>query len=208
MNERNQHPAEPTPPAWAEHILRRLLKPEDRESVSGDLLEEYRVSVVPSRGRVRADVWYLRQMMGFVWRAASVWGLLLAVSVIGRDTLDWWLSPTDDFYARSIVSTSVAVALFACAGALTAWRSRSIRSGILAGIATGLIAGVIVNVGSVVMLAVKHDPHTMAMIRASGGLGEVFSLPIFITLPGTVCATVGAVAAKTLSYVVGSRVAQ
>jgi len=208
MNEMDDRGAQPAPPAWAEQVLRRLLKPEDRDSVSGDLLEEYRVSVVPSRGRIRADVWYIRQALGFVWRAAWVWGLLLAVSVIGRDTLDWWLSPTDDFHARSIVSTSVAVALFACAGALTAWRSRSIRSGMLAGIATGLIGGLIVNVGSVVMLSINHDPHTMAMIRASGGLGEVFSLPIFITLPGTVCATLGAVAAKTLRYVVGSRVAQ
>jgi len=30
------------PPRWAEATLRLLLKPEDRDSVSGDLLEEYR----------------------------------------------------------------------------------------------------------------------------------------------------------------------
>src|SRR5688500_10263372 len=35
------------PPRWAEAILRLLLKPEDRESVSGDLLEEYRETIVP-----------------------------------------------------------------------------------------------------------------------------------------------------------------
>src|SRR6185295_15827080 len=105
MNDTDQRRTEPTPPAWAEDIVRLLLKPEDRDSVSGDLLEEYRVSVVPARGRARADRWYLGQMMGFVWRSASVWALLLAMSIIGRDTLDWWLSPTDDFYARSIAST-------------------------------------------------------------------------------------------------------
>jgi hypothetical protein len=92
--------AERNPPAWAEQMLRLLLKPDDRETMSGDLLEEYRVSIVPSRGRARADVWYVRQVM------------------------------------------------------------------------------------------------------------EAFSLPFFVTLPGTVCATVGAVAARTLSYVVGSRAAQ
>jgi hypothetical protein len=200
--------AERNPPAWAEEMLRLLLKPEDRETVSGDLLEEYRVSIVPSRGRARADVWYVRQVMGFVWRSAWMWGVLLAASIIGRDALDWWLSPTSDFYARSLVSTILAVVLFACAGALTAWRSRSIRSGVFAGIATGLIAGVLVNMGSLVMLAIRHDPHTMAMIKASGGLDEAFSLPFFVTLPGIVCATVGAVAARTLSYVVRSRAAQ
>jgi hypothetical protein len=193
--------ADRNPPAWAERILRLLLAPEHRDSVSGDLLEEYRISVVPGRGRLRADVWYVRQVAGFVWRAASVWAVLLAATVIGRDALDWWLSPTDDFYARSLVSTAVAVALFTGAGAWTAWRSRSIRAGAVAGIAMGLIAGVIVNAGSLLMLAVKHDPHTMAMIRASGGLSEALTLPLFVTLPGTICASLGAVAGKTIGYV-------
>src|SRR5262245_47524104 len=196
--------AEPNPPAWAELMLRLLLKPQDRESVSGDLLEEYRVSVFPTRGRARADWWYVRQSIGFVWRAAGVWGVLLAASVIGRYTLDWWLSPTNDFSARSAASTAIAVALFACAGAWTAWRSRSIRAGVITGFVTGLIAAVIVSVGSLLMLAIRHDPHTMAMIRASGGLSEALTLPLFVTLPGTFCATVGAVAGKTLGVAVRS----
>ena len=33
------------PPRWAESLLRMLLSPEDRDSVSGDLLEEYRESM-------------------------------------------------------------------------------------------------------------------------------------------------------------------
>jgi len=197
----SENQSDRNPPLWAEQLLRLLLEPEHRESVSGDLLEEYRACVVPARGGLRADVWYVRQVAGFVWRAASVWGVLLAATVIGRDALDWWLSPTDDFYARSIVSTGVAVALFAGAGAWTAWRSRSIRSGALAGIATGLIAGVIVDVGTLLVLAVKHDPHTMAMIQASGGLSEALTLPLFITLPGTICALLGAIAGKTIGSV-------
>ena len=44
------------PPRWAEAILRVLLKPHDRETVSGDLLEEYRDTIVPTRGRA-ADLW-------------------------------------------------------------------------------------------------------------------------------------------------------
>lgn len=196
------------PPAWAEGLLRLLLGREDRESVSGDLLEEYRAGVVPARGRVRADLWYLRQVMGFVWRAVWLWAALLTASVIGRDALDWWLSPTNEFYARSIASTAIAVGLFASAGALTAWRTRSIRSGVVAGLATGLIAAVLVNAASLVMLAVNHDAHTMTMIRASGGLEEVFILPLIVTLPGTICASLGAVAGKTLGDVVASRIAE
>jgi hypothetical protein len=114
-DERQPHRAHP--PSWAEDLLRLLLEPEHRESVSGDLLEEYRAGVVPARGRVRADLWYLRQVMGFVWRAVWLWAALLTASVIGRDALDWWLSPTNEFYARSIASTAIAVGLFASAGA-------------------------------------------------------------------------------------------
>ena len=60
------------PPRWAETILRLLLKPVDRECVSGDLLEEYRDSIRPARGRWGADVWYVRQVAGFAWRAGWV----------------------------------------------------------------------------------------------------------------------------------------
>src|SRR5206468_12548020 len=46
-------------------------------------------------------------------RSVWVWAGLLTLSVVGRDMLDWWLSPTDEFYARSVVSTAVAVGIFA-----------------------------------------------------------------------------------------------
>jgi hypothetical protein len=190
----------PRPPRWAETILRLLLKPADRECVSGDLLEEYRDSIRPARGRWGADAWYVKQMAGFAWRAGWAWGVLLAASVVARDALDWWLSPTQEFYARSIASTAIAVSLFIMAGFATAWRSRSIRAGALAGVTTGAISAVIVNLTSLVLLAIRHDPHTMTMIRASGGLDEVFVLPLIVIVPGTVCATAGAVVAKTLAW--------
>jgi hypothetical protein len=43
-----------SPPVWAETLLRTLLGREDGETVAGDLVEEYRQSVYPSRGRSRA----------------------------------------------------------------------------------------------------------------------------------------------------------
>ena len=36
-----------SPPAWADALLRLLLPPASRESVSGDLLEEFRETIVP-----------------------------------------------------------------------------------------------------------------------------------------------------------------
>ena len=43
------------PPAWAEAILRAVLTRANVETVSGDLLEEYREAVYPSRGPAAAD---------------------------------------------------------------------------------------------------------------------------------------------------------
>ena len=83
------------PPRGAEAVLRLLLRRDDVESVSGDLLEEYRESVYPSRERWRADVWYVRQMIGFVARMPLMWGLVFAVCMAGRDLLDTFAPPVN-----------------------------------------------------------------------------------------------------------------
>ena len=57
---------EADPPAWAESFLRTLLEPRDRDTVTGDLLEEYREVVLPQRGALRAKLWYVRQVASFV----------------------------------------------------------------------------------------------------------------------------------------------
>jgi len=193
------------PPAWAEWLLRLLLAPADREIVSGDLLEAYRDDVHPSRGRRRADFWYIRQVAWFAWRAAWIWGALLAAAVVGRDVLDRWLLPTTEFYTRSLVSTYTTIGIFASAGVMAAWRSHSVAAGTLTGALTGVVAAVIVEVASLGQLAVWHDPHTLAMIDASGGLSEVFVLPLIVIVPGTICATIGAVVGRGLAWSMRSR---
>lgn len=51
------------PPRWARTLLERLLPAGDDGAVVGDLDEEYRRYVRPERGRVGADLWYLRQVV-------------------------------------------------------------------------------------------------------------------------------------------------
>jgi len=55
-----------SPPGWLEWILTRCLSERDRETISGDLLEEYREEQLPRLGFVRANLWYLRQAFSFV----------------------------------------------------------------------------------------------------------------------------------------------
>ena len=68
------------PPRWTEQALQRLLRPRDRESTAGDLLEEYRAAREPALGRVRANIWYGRQVLGFLWR--EIWPGVLALGTL------------------------------------------------------------------------------------------------------------------------------
>ncbi len=54
------------PPRWLERLLLWCLPERDRETISGDLLEEYREVQLPRRGPTRANIWYLRQFLGFL----------------------------------------------------------------------------------------------------------------------------------------------
>jgi len=54
------------PPRWLERLLLLSLPSRDRETISGDLLEEYREVQAPRFGRLRANLWYLRQSISFL----------------------------------------------------------------------------------------------------------------------------------------------
>jgi hypothetical protein len=54
------------PPRGLERLLLWCLPQRDRETISGDLLEEYREVQLPRRGTIGANIWYLRQFLGFL----------------------------------------------------------------------------------------------------------------------------------------------
>jgi len=184
------------PPHWAEALLRLFLKREVFATVSGDLLEQYRDSIHPARGRLRADQWYLTQVSGFVLRGARLWAALFAAAYVARTALDW-LRPTTDFHARSEVSTALAAGILLVSGFWTAWRSGSFTAGAAVGLVTTAIAAVLSIGGVALLLAIWHDPATMTAIRGSGNLQESLVLPTFLILPGMLIAGVGGVAGAT-----------
>jgi len=179
-----------TPPAWAEVLLRAFLAAGDSDSVSGDLLEQYRESVRPARGRRRADLWYVKEVLGFVWRSARLWAAAFAVAFLARTALDW-LVPPADFHARANVSTLLGAGIVLFAGFWAASRSGSFVAGPVIGVATAAIAAPVEVMGAATLLAGWHDPITMAAIRGSGGLEEVLTLPLLMVLPGIVLGTIG-----------------
>jgi hypothetical protein len=186
-----------TPPAWAEALLRLFLEPGAFDSVSGDLLEEYRDSIHPVRGQRGADVWYVMQVLGFVWRAARVWAVLFGGAFVTRAALDWRLPPSD-FHTRSTVSTLLGVGILVAAGLWASWRSGSLVAGTVAGVAATAIGAIISVMGVAGLLAIWHDADTIAAIQGSGGLAEAFTLPVMMILPGAVLGTVGGLAGATI----------
>jgi hypothetical protein len=81
MSKRAPH-SDASPPRWAERLLRLLLRTRDRDTVTGDLLEEYREVAVPTLGPYRARVWYLREMVGLMKNASAPAVIGLSAMVI------------------------------------------------------------------------------------------------------------------------------
>ena len=179
-----------TPPRWAEIVLRAVLSRESRDAVSGDLLEEYRAVMVPERGQRRANVWYIAQVGGYLLRHSGAWAVLFSGAFLARQAYDWFV-PTTDFALRAEISTYVAMSLVLAAGFSAAWRSGSTLAGPLAGFATTTVAAAISIVGASLLLAVWHDPATMAALRGSGGVEELFTLPVMVIVPGIMLGLVG-----------------
>jgi len=136
----------PDPPAVAELILRGLLRPDMRETVSGDLLEEYRESRVPAGGEFRADLWYWRQVGG-MWLRAYWWLVVSAVLLhVVRDVFDTFRAPSGASYLDGLPALVLAVlsplglvGLVGLATAYGSWRAERWQGGFVAALGVSLI---------------------------------------------------------------------
>jgi hypothetical protein len=194
------------PPEWAEALLRLSLKAMDRENVSGDLLAEYRESIVPVRGKTAADWWYVGQVAGFVWRATWAWAVVFSGAFLARTAYDW-LVPTTDFHLRAELSTYIGVATLLSIGLWAGWRSRSFAAGVVIPVVASQIAAIISVVGGGLLFALLDTPDVRLAIDGSGGLGEVFALPFMMIIPalivGGIGSAAGSVGRKVRSALVG-----
>ena len=78
-------------PRWAEATLHIVLPARDRESVAGDLLEEYREAVLPEQGRFRARLWYWRQVLVLV--DGVRFGVMLGIALGAWVLIDSAINP-------------------------------------------------------------------------------------------------------------------
>jgi hypothetical protein len=187
------------PPRWSESLLRLVLSYRDRATVSGDLLEEYRESIRPTRGPSAANRWYIRQVIGFVVRSNAVPALLFGGAFVARTALDW-LQPPADFHTRSLISTLVAISILLVSGMFASWKSGTILAGGMSGFMTTALAALASTIGTLGLFAIWHDPITLQAIEGSGGLSEVFFLPVMLIVPGVLLGTIGGVVGTVVHW--------
>jgi len=167
------------PPRIAEAILRIFLRADEAETESGDLLEAYRDSIYPARGRRRADLWFVRQVASYVLRASVPWGVLLG--------LIWVVGPFRMLLAGGMFAIEpklIAVMMFFLA-ARRSWRSGQIRAGILLAIAIGAV-GSLVWIAGELYQAARWDLSVTYVQSLRQHLGRgVFMIPV-LSLTGAV----------------------
>ena len=134
------------PPRWADALLRTWLTPQEAETESGDLLEAYRDSIYPALGRWRSDLWYVRQVAGYVLRgrASKLRNWLLAGLALSVLTVAFSLFMYPTLFAGSVPKIAIGFLFY---GYAAAFHSRPatekdavvLRLGVRYGIASGVV---------------------------------------------------------------------
>jgi len=179
------------PPAAARSLISVLTPHRTRDSIIGDLLEEYHASQVPAHGRRAADLWFWRQAFGFVVHSSMAPGLAVAAILTTRTLVDV-AAPAADLSARAWVTTVSSMFVFA-------W------SGLLLGRSTGRTAGAVVLaltssvIATIVGAAAALTAMGIAAAAASpspaawNALREGLDIPLpAIAVIGTALASLGA----------------
>jgi len=159
---------------WGEMALRLVVRGRDRDTISGDLLEEYREEILPKRGAIRAQLWYARQVVSFVHPVA--WGLLIGAAAGTLQLLSTALDPLADDSGGVmlvIVASLLLLWMLASLGATTS--SQRLRDVVISGIVIGAATMAVVHISSTLRVNLFLDQiqdradwaNLMARYRAS-----------------------------------------
>ena len=169
------------PPRLAESFLRFVLSHRDRDAIPADLAEGYEEHAA-SHGRLRADLWYARQVLGILWHVSPrspkhssvtggvVLGLVMAVGILVTNVLLPVLrvrlpeSEVADLFTWGVVFVVILLA---------GWYARGLRSAVRAGglvtlIAFGMAMLTFIVVDNVFFEIVRREPEKIALFHQSG----------------------------------------
>jgi len=141
------------PPRWAENLLRFVLRERDRETIPGDLLEEYQELVFSARGRFRANLWYLRQILSFA--NSVVLGVLFGAAFASVNFAVTIFSPlAEDTAARVIGFYGLMFAMWGAASFVVCRRSGRFRDAITTGVMVGAVTVAVFHISGALRINV------------------------------------------------------
>jgi hypothetical protein len=202
------------PPRWAAAALRLLVAARDRESIAGDLVEEYRESILPRLGRAGARRWYARQVVSLVSsvRLGVALGAALALGAaagtVVAPLVKVGAGGSDDPAPVGVVC----LCLWGAAGCLAWLRTGSLAAAARAGAVVALVSMGITMlaffvIDNLFLDLVSRQPEKIWLLRHSRfhgmratlnfahARGALFVLPL-LTAAGAVCGVTGGVAGR------------
>ncbi|HTZ73506.1 MAG TPA: hypothetical protein VMB47_06275 [Candidatus Aquilonibacter sp.] len=201
------------PPRWMERILRAMLKKRDRDTISGDLLEEFREDIFPTKGRIRADLWYLRQVLSLIEGAS--FGLSLGSALGAFTTAKLMIAPLrGDRPIGMALLSGVILLLLSLSGFLACHRGGNLFDAMKAGTVAGLVAAAVVSLIYLVQLNLffntirqsagwetsldafqgSRSHNLRAFANYYSAMQDFIILPV-VAISGAVAATIGGLAA-------------
>ena len=185
---------EPSPPRWAEATLRSLLRHSDRESISGDLLEEYRAVRHPVLGAFWATAWYVQQSLSVLWRL--MWPGLLALTGLTLLSLKVKALGYPSLVPAPLVSLEDAL-VYLWVGYYASRRTGLIRTGAIVAGATSFIGFTFLFTSVAIM-----NPGLLAAPFDKPFIFVILSVMTLLALGvGVVAGTLGSVIGKWLAPV-------
>jgi hypothetical protein len=152
-------------------MLSLLLNACDRETISGDLSEEYREERLPRLGRTRANYWYLRQVVSFA--SIQIVGgppmkqalVLMSLLIIATGTWLWVMENVlkhDGYRGRSVVAACIAMQGLATLLLVLLHRNAVLRGVVMIG------AVAIILFGGSAILRILRAPHFEGFVLLAG----------------------------------------
>ena len=125
------------PPGLAELLLEPMLTPASVETVTGDLLEEYRERRVPAVGELRADLWYWRQVVAVFLHAYGWFAAPLMLVPAIHDLFNTFRDASGASFLEGVPGTgalmpAVGVGVLLAAAAYGTWRTGRWAGGLVA----------------------------------------------------------------------------
>ena len=103
-----------------------------------------------------------------------------------------WFVPTTNFTSRAEVMTLTLISTLLVIGASSTLRTRSVVAGIVS-TGSAVLGAAIINAAACGLVYWNwRSPELITAVNGSGGLEEVFTLPIMTIVPGTMIGAIGA----------------